>query len=55
MWLELCSINRITSLAVGDVDLVLWLVWPKSGDLIARCVCIEFYGLFVLNKFEFGE
>lgn len=53
--LELRSTNRITSLAAGDADLALRLVRPKSGDLIARRVRTESYGLFASNKLELGE
>lgn len=48
--LELRATNRVASLAAGDADIALRLARPVSGDLFARKVRTETYGLFASTK-----
>lgn len=44
--------NRIQSLAAGDADIALRFVRPERGDLVARKVHAEEYGLFAADSLE---
>ena len=52
--LDLLADNRILSLAAGDADVALRFVRPERGDLIARRVHTEHYGLFVSQALDEG-
>jgi DNA-binding transcriptional LysR family regulator len=44
--LRVLADNRVSSLAAGDADIALRFVRPRRGDLVARKIHTEHYGLF---------
>ena len=50
--LRVLTDNRVNSLAAGEADVALRFVRPQRGDLVARKVHTEHYGLFGARELE---
>lgn len=50
--LRVLADNRVSSLAAGDADIALRFVRPQRGDLVARKIHTEHYGLFASRELE---
>ncbi len=50
--LRVLANNRVTSLAAGEADIALRFVRPQRGDLVARKIHTEHYGLFASGRLD---